>query len=230
MLLTLRREATPEGQAAAEKLVVEYRDALRQPSSACLQKAHVALSFLLAAIGSAWVANHVLPPISACAKQEDVTSCGYFVLNWLEEDFRLFRGEGIRRLPEHFVRKAVDLSRWFKRICAANKQVKEAANAKAAQAALAKAASPAPAPLADASAPASAAEPLPLAGPPVSTSEQFGCSRCRHSKLGCLSCNPARMAKWADKKHSEEAASQSAEPADKWAAFELPAGKRQKRR
>ena len=237
-LLTLRRAATPEGQAAAEKLVVEYRDALRQPSAACLQKAHVALSFLVSAIGSACVANHVLPPIADCFKQTDLTSCGYFVMNWLEEDFRLFRGEGVRVLPVTFVNRAAALSRWFKRVCAVSKQTKEAAKAKAVQAALAKDPSPAPAPLADASAPASAAEPLPLAGPPVSVSETFGCSRCKNSKGGCLSCNPAKMAKWADKKKAEqaaEAASQAAqpqpdEPADKWAAFELPAGKRRKRR
>ena len=154
---------------------------------------------------------------------------------WMVEDYRLFRGEGVRRLPETFVNRAADLSRWFKRICLASKQVKDAAQAKAAQAAAAKAASPAPAPLADASAPA--AVPLPLSGPPVSTTEEWGCGRCRGAKSGCQSCNPYKMAKWADKQSAKESAEQpaeqpaekSAEQPDRWAGWELPASKRRKR-
>ena len=128
-LLTLWRAATPEGQAEAEKLTVTYRDALPLPSGACQEKARVALSFLTAAMdgsgsmGSACVATHVLPPPARSAKQKNSTACGYFCLAWMEEDFRLYRGEGVRRLPEKFAVRAADLSRWFKRICAENDKV-----------------------------------------------------------------------------------------------------------
>lgn len=29
--------------------------------------------------------------------------------------------------------------------------------------------------------------------------EQFGCSKCKYSKTGCLACNPAKMLRWAEK-------------------------------
>ena len=135
----------------------------------------------------------------------------------MEEDFRLYPGEGVRRLPEKFAVRAADLSRWFKRICAENEKVNNTANAKAAQERAAKdgpakAVSPAPAPLPEASAPA--AVPLPLPGPPVSTSDKWGCSRCKGSPAGCDRCNPDKMAKWADKKRLAEAAEQPAEQTD----------------
>ena len=34
----------------------------------------------------------------------------------------------------------------------------------------------------------------------------FGCSRCRFSSTGCLSCNPEKTAKWLAKKETAEAA------------------------
>ena len=179
-LLTLWRAATPEGQAEAEKLTVIYRDAMPKPSVACQQKAHVALSLLIAAIegstGAPCGLDPVLPAPAPSAKQQYSTACGYFCLAWMEEDLRQLRGEGVRRLPEVFVHRAADLSRWFKRICAESKRAVEAANVKAAQARAAKAASPAPAPLTVASGPAPV--PLPLPGAPVISSETWGCSRC----------------------------------------------------
>ena len=214
-LLTLWRAATPEGQAEAEKIIVTYRDALPKPSAACQQKAHVALSLLIAAIegftGAPCGLGPVLPAPAFSAKQTNSTVRGYFCLTWMEEDLRLLRGEGVRRLPEVFVNRAADLSRWFKRICAESKRVVEAANAKAAQARAAKAASKAPAPLPP---PASgpAPDPLSLPGPPVNTKETSGCSRCRFRLSGCDKCNPYKMAARAakqpdnsdDKKPAEE--------------------------
>ena len=34
----------------------------------------------------------------------------------------------------------------------------------------------------------------------------FGCSRCRHAKTGCLSCNPEKILRWLAKKEAAEAA------------------------
>ena len=57
------------------------------------------------------------------------------------------------------------------------------------------AAKPAPAPLPGASAPPPG--PLPLPGQPVSSSEKWGCGRCRNRLSGCDKCNPYKTAKWA---------------------------------
>ena len=127
----------------------------------------------------------------------------------MEEDLRKMRGEGVRRLPEKFVTRAADLPRWFKRICAETKKVKDAVLAKAA----AKAGSPAPAPPPEACAPA--AVPLPLPGPPVSTSETFGCPKFRHASTGCAQCCPYKAAKKWDKLAAGEAAKEpKKEPAE----------------
>ena len=99
-LLTLWRAATPEGQAEAEKMTVTDRDALPKPLAACQQKAHVALSLLIAAIegftGAPCGLGPVLPAPAPSAKQDNNTACGYFCLAWMEEDLRLLRGDGVR--------------------------------------------------------------------------------------------------------------------------------------
>ena len=51
--------------------------------------------------------------IAISAKQRDCHSCGYFCLNFIEEDYRLFRGEGAYCLPARFFYKAANLSRFF---------------------------------------------------------------------------------------------------------------------
>ena len=223
-LLTLSRAATPEDQAEPNKLSVTYRDSLRKPSAACLQKAHVALSFLLHVIGSDKVVQHVLPELAPSTQQDDVHSCGFYCLTWMEEDYREFRGEGRYRLPENYLHKAADLSKWFKNLLAASSHAKQAKAA-----ALAKAGLPDPPPLADAppAAPAQPAVPLPLPGAPKSSSEVFGCSRCKYASIGCLSCNPAKTAKWLAKT-SGKPAGEPDKAVDKWAAFEAPPSKRKR--
>ena len=104
--------------------------------------------------------------------QTDGNSCGFHVLQWTEEQYRLLRGEGQFRLTEKFTNQAADLNRFFKAVMILqHKESKQAAKS----------------------------GPLPLAGPPLSQSELFGCSRCRYAKTGCLSCNPEKALRAVEK-------------------------------
>jgi hypothetical protein len=40
------------------------------------------------------------------------------------------------------------------------------------------------------------------AGPPLSEATKFGCSRCRWGPAGCITCNPAKVARSLAKKDS----------------------------
>ena len=84
------------------------------PSERCLQRASAAFSLVQQVFGPAQLAQAALPAVAPSAKQTDNTSCGFYVLNWIEEHYRLFRGEGEYRLPERFIQRALNLSRWFK--------------------------------------------------------------------------------------------------------------------
>ena len=216
-LLTFRRQAAPEGQEQPNRLAVVYRDSLPKGHKACRQRAQRTLDFALAVFGPAELAQTGVPALSPSAKQTDAHSCGFFVLNFIEEDFRQLRGEGVYRLPESFTHKAASLNRWNKVVLSASVKAKAKAKPKAKAAG----AQAAPVPLMDlttgclpssssssASAqPGSVPVPLPApAGPPVSLSDRWGCSRCRHARAGCESCNPEKMAKAAKKAMAAEAA------------------------
>ncbi len=126
-LLSLTREATPDSQPEANKLVVCYRDTLPGiPSETCRTRASAALQLAVQVFGEQ-LAQTVLPERSPAPKQTDGNSCGFFVLSLMEEEYRRFRGEGVRRLPEKFTDKAANLTRWFKAVLAS--QAEEAARA-----------------------------------------------------------------------------------------------------
>eukprot|EP00973_Karenia_brevis_P054307 7544995-Karenia_brevis.AAC.1 len=36
--------------------------------------------------------------------------------------------------------------------------------------------------------------------PPIPTSKEFGCGKCRRSKTGCIQCNPAKKQAYLEKK------------------------------
>jgi len=120
-------------------------------------------------------------------------------LNWLEEGYRWLRGEGEHRLSENFKGKAADLQRWNNSISKAVFQpgAKAAARQAAVAAVLAKAAA-APAGPVPLPAPADTV-PLPPAGPPLSTTDTFGCARCRYAVKGCLQRCPEKALKYAAK-------------------------------
>ena len=192
-LLSLKRLASEQGD---HKLTVCYNDSLPITHKACLTRASSALTFLLEVLGRDSLANHQVPEPGCSGKQKDATACGFFVLNWLEEGYRWLRGEGVHRLTEDFKAKAADLQRWNNTVAKAVfvPGAKAASMKAAVGAVLAKAASSsaAPTPL-PVPAPAS---PLPLPGPPLNSQEEWGCSRCRGAKTGCLTCNPSKSMKY----------------------------------
>ena len=131
----LTREASPDSQEIANKFVIVYKDSLfGQAGSgnvACRRQAEVALGFLVAAFPAGWLSQTALPAVAPSAKQVDSTSCGFFVTGWLEEEYRLIRGEGIYRMPEKFNEKAASLNRWNKNVLTAKPKAKAKAKAQA---------------------------------------------------------------------------------------------------
>ena len=211
-LLLVARQASPDCQDVHNKFVVAYKDSLwgqeGQGHMACRQQAQVGLNFISAVFGPDSLSQTVVPAVASSAKQKDSHSCGFFVTAWVEEEYRLLRGEGVYRLPDTFTAKAESLNRWNKAIMAvkANAEAKAKAKAKAQAAA-----SHQPLPLVALSTGCSA-QPPPAASSkqivlapsvPVSQSDIWGCARCRWAKAGCASCNPAKMEAKAAKEASQ---------------------------
>ena len=199
--LNFTRQAKAPDQAAPNKWVAVYRDSLNQPSAACRERAVLAYSLAVEAFGADRLALQALPPVERDSVQTDVSSCGFHVLQWTEQEYRWLRGEGQFRLTAKFTNKAADLNRFFKTVILqqekeSKQQAKPAASAEqAVGASQPKAPSPVPPP----------ADPLPLAAPPVSLSGTFGCSRCRWAKSGCQSCNPEKALKAVEKTQAKPA-------------------------
>ena len=112
-LIILSRKACPDEQPVANRLEVTYKDSLRSMSKACLARARLGLAFLVQVVGPGVLAQEISPASAPTTKQDDVHSCGFFCLNWLEEEYRVWRGEGVMVLPEVFQQRASDLSRFF---------------------------------------------------------------------------------------------------------------------
>ena len=227
-LLTFCRQEAPAGQEFPNRLAVVYRDSLNRPtgSKACRRRAQRTLDFAFAVFGPAELAQTGVPALSASAKQSDVHSCGYFVMNCIEEDYRQLRGEGVYRLPESFTYKAISLNRWNKAVLSAGVKAKAKALAAGAKAAGAIAApvplmdltTGCPPPQSSSSSSASAipgSEPAPLpapaalpkpAGPPINQSDIWGCGRCKGRITGCDRCNPAKVAQAVEKAKAKKAA------------------------
>ena len=126
----------------------------------------------------------VLPgELSSRREQTDGHSCGWFCLMWAEEELREWRGE-TRKLLEPAEREKVSyLNRLFGS-CQGRARGREVSEAVV----------PAEAP------------PLPPPAEVPQTAarvEEFGCSRCRWNKRGCLQCNPAKAIEYGMKKEKE---------------------------
>ena len=217
-LLLLVRQSPAPNQTEPNKIELIYKDSLTEPSPSCQEHAKLALTFLTEAAGVSEFAQHNLPACSPSFKQTDIHSCGYFCLLFIEEQYRLWRGEGRRALPVNWRQKATDLTKFCSSLMTLHHaELKKEAVAKAL-------AAPPPAPLADApAAPASSAVVSLPAGPaePLALQETWGCSRCRHHPQGFLTCNPEKMAKRATKAKTV-APSKAASSTDQWAAFACP--------
>ena len=175
---------------------VTFYDSLPESSLKVRNYANSALAALATVLGEDNVADNVLPPPSDCHKQADSFHCGWFVLGWIEELYRLYRGEGVWRANltvtgmrecclkvNKFAKSAVGYK--------ADKGLAADAHEKAALAVKPEESASAAASAGVAAAAAEGAKTKVTGGPKVV--EVFGCSRCRWAKGGCLSCNPDKM-------------------------------------
>ena len=115
----------------------------------------------------------------------------------METEYRELRGEGQWLLQADWRARRTN---WNKFIAKLRKH--KADKQTAAEAATKKAVEPVPAgSLALVPVSAEAAEPVEPVQPgsKQDATGSWGCSRCRHSQAGCLSCNPAKMLRYAEK-------------------------------
>ena len=151
---------------------IKYHDSLKVPHPGCQAKAQEILSTLVQL--QVPVSSTRLPTADQSVLQEDGYSCGYHVVNRFEEEFRQFRGEGIKRVYMKPDQRRRPLNRFCQLVMEACKPVPESQPA-------------APQPPAA----SNKAQPLPLPAP-AAEEPVYGCSKCRYMRTGCLSCNPEK--------------------------------------
>ena len=110
--LLLILQASGSNQTEPNKIELLYKDSMKETSASCLAQATLALSFLVQAVGANELAQQSLPACSPSCKQTDCHSCVFFCLLFIEEQYRVWRGEGRRALPEKFQDKAKDLMKF----------------------------------------------------------------------------------------------------------------------
>ncbi len=182
-LLVLTRAGTAEG-SKPEAFQVQYFDSLPKPSQTALDEAAAYLTLL----------QHLLQPAelqwaeplaaSPSRKQADGWSCGYWVLLWCEQQYRLVRGEGARLLKPDWTEKRQSLNSWLGCL-------------RKFQAAREKRGAVATEPVGPPPLPPPVGPPPELPGPGSLLQDEcnWGCPKCRHSQRGCRVCNPYKAAK-----------------------------------
>ena len=131
-----------------------------------------------------------LPPTELPVHQGDGWSCGWQTANRFEEAYRQFRGEGAVRCYWKKGQRRQETNRFS--ACLKSACWKPPVGVTS----TASAASSAPPP----AAPPAAEPPLGPSAQPLAASEYQGlqgCSRCRFSQSGCLSCNPIKAMRYA---------------------------------
>ena len=209
-LLSLARKAAADSQEP-NKFRVMYWDSMVVPGQSALETAAASLQLLARLVQPAEVQMPVLPLVVAtrCYKQADQYSCGYWVLKHAELMYRLYRGEGWRA-PSPDIREAREqLNNWLTSLSKfiLKRQHKEEPAELKAQ----KKQKLAEALAAAAGASSSTSEPkAPLPANSVQQDDlNHGCSKCRWSLGGCLTCCPAKAAKYAGRKLAESQLAES---------------------
>ena len=75
-------------------------------------------------LGSANLSVKAVPERTPDHQQPDRTSCGFYILAFIEEDYRWLRGEGIFRVSENWGQKASELNKWNTNVLTAQKKLK----------------------------------------------------------------------------------------------------------
>ena len=93
------------------KLQVMYRDALPKLHEACLKKAKLAMQLMTEVLGSANLSGKAVPDRTPDHQQHDCTACGFYMMAFMGQDYRLLRGEGIFKVSVNWREKAVELEK-----------------------------------------------------------------------------------------------------------------------
>ena len=186
-LLTAQREQ-------GEKFEVSYFDSLSQPSISAQGEARRLFTLLYNLLGVSKFAETELPVPDTAVNQADGWSCGYHVCHRMEEQYRRFRGEGMTRIYNKPDETRQELNKWVKVLL--DQKIREGGAAKAGGTSSSSSTPLPPPPLPPPALPPTVAGPA-KAGQPTGV---YGCPRCRHRESGCLSCNPEKMLRHAEKK------------------------------
>jgi len=176
-------------QQDEEQLRTRYYDSLPTPSELCRKKAmiiHSIVHFLLGSKVEPGFPSTVQCPV----KQKDGWSCGFHVMNRMEEEWREWRGEGKWRVYRSIEECRKELNKWIE--CIAKHKLAKSLK-KGEEAGLTPPPPVLPPPqLLEEEPPA-----VPLAATPGGT---HGCSKCRWSTGGCHMCNSWKADKYYSKK------------------------------
>ena len=199
-LLVLKRQAT-QAEAEPAPWAVECFDSLPKPSQSAFSKAGHLLELLKFLLQPGTVVHSVPVQAAPSRKQSDGWSCGFWVLLWMEQEYRKHRGEGERLLQPEWTQKMQTLNGFFsnlkkhKAAQEAKGKVDHSAGKGTSKGGQGAATELGPPPL-----------PPPATAPGSHQDEKtWGCSRCRWNQRGCLQCSPAKMLKWAQGQTQPEA-------------------------
>jgi hypothetical protein len=104
LLVLCRPASSKECRPAA--FSVQYFDSLTQPSQAALEQATASLRMLAMLIQPAQLmAQPAELKVAASRKQSDRWSCGFWVLLWCEQYYRLARGEAPKLCQPHWTER-----------------------------------------------------------------------------------------------------------------------------
>ena len=202
-LLVLQRRQQDAQDSQPFKWEAQYRDSVSPAVKSSLKKAQTGLAILREAIGQTEFA-YSQPVQCETAKQSGSHECGWYTICWMEEIVRQARGEGIFRLDTQNLQPiAARLTKWNQAVQTAWKKLTDKDS-------VAEKPDPVPAKTSVKVSSAVGKPPKPVQDVPLTIVEEsqpeYGCSRCKYAKTGCLSCNPVKMAKWADKQVAKDAA------------------------
>jgi len=192
-LLVMERQTTEPG-SQPPVWSVRYYDSLESQSS--LEQAEASLAVMRFLLPGQTVGGEPGSlRIDRCRKQADGWSCGFWVLLWMETEYRQLRGEGLWLLKADWLARRTQWNKFLGKLRKHKADKGEPA---------AKPVEPV-APGSLAIVPFSTEQPAEKPVEPVAPGSKqdatgsWGCSRCRGSPSGCLSCNPAKAMKWSQK-------------------------------
>jgi hypothetical protein len=195
-LLVLCRPAS-SNECSPAAFSVQYFDPLTQPSPAALEQAKASLRLLAMLIKPAQLmAQPAELQVAASRKQSDGWSCGFWVMLWCEQYYRLARGEAPRLCK----------ATWPERLLAQNNFLQSLMVFKNKDSLKdQKKTNP---PLQPALPPPPNVQPELAHGPGKLLQDQlkFGCPTCRHSLRGCHHCNPHKADRYFERKARKDEA------------------------